>query len=131
MVKVAGLIKDSNGVQMSHQFDRMVSDLPEGRYRVIIEPQTEMASIPQRRLLYMWFNYIASKTGSTKKQVHDHYCEMFLDENMPSTKDMTSLQLTHFMHQIQADAAVEFGIRLPEPEDGDSYHYFIHEYKDR
>lgn len=131
MVTIAGLIKDADGIQMSRSFEQMISDLPKGRYRVIIEPQTEMASIPQRRLLFMWFNYLAARTGSTKKQVHDHYCRLFLDESMESTKEMTSLQLTQFMHQVQADALVEFGIKLPEPADGDSYHYFIHEYKDR
>lgn len=131
MVTIAGLIKNVSGVNMSRPFEQMISDLPAGRYRVIIEPQTEMSSIPQRRLLFMWFNYIAARTGSTKKQVHDYYCSQFLDESLNSTKNMTSLQLTHFMHQIQADALVEFGIKLPEPADGDSYHFFIHKYKDR
>ncbi len=131
MVTIAGLVKDATGIQMSRRFEQMVSELPEGKYRVIIESQTEMASVPQRRLLYMWFSYIAARTGSTKRQVHDYYCRLFLDDNTASTKDMTNLQLTHFMHQIQADADVELGIKLPEPSDGDSYHYFIHEYKDR
>lgn len=131
MVTIAGLIKNADGIQMSRRFEQMISELPEGKYRVIIEPQTELASIPQRRLLYMWFSYIAARTGSTKRQVHDYYCRLFLDGDTSSTKDMTNLQLTHFMHQIQADADVEFGIKLPEPSDGDSYHYFIHEYKDR
>lgn len=131
VVALAGLIKDSRGVQMSRTFESMVSELPEGRYRVIIEPQTERASIPQRRLLFMWFSYIATHTGMTKKQVHDHYCSRFLTEDMPSTKEMTNLQMTEFMHHIQADAATELGLKLPEPSDGDSYHYFIHEFKDR
>lgn len=66
----------------------------------------------------------------SKKQIHDHYCNKFLTEDVPSTKEMTSLQLTEFMHHIEADAA-EMGIKLPAPEDGDSYFHFIHEYKDR
>ena len=131
MVVIAGLVKESGQVMMSRTLEKMVSGLPDGKYRVIIEPQTELASIPQRRLLFMWFSYLAARTGSTKKQVHDYYCSLFLDENTSSTKEMTNYQLTDFMHQIQADALVEFGVRLPVPEDGDSYHYFLHEYKNR
>ena len=108
MVVIAGLVKESGQVMMGRTFEKMVSGL-----------------------LFMWFSYLAARTGSTKKQVHDYYCSLFLDENTSSTKEMTNYQLTDFMHQIQADALVEFGVRLPVPEDGDSYHYFLHEYKNR
>lgn len=116
---------------MSRTFESMVSGLPDGRYRVIIEPQTEMASIPQRRLLFMWFSYLAHRTGMSKREVHDHYCRKFLSEDASSTKELTNLQLTEFMHHIQADVATVLGIDLPVPAHGDSYHYFIHEFKDR
>ena len=106
MVVIAGLVKESGQVMMSRTFEKMVSGLPDDKY-------------------------LAARTGSTKKQVHDYYCSLFLDENTSSTKEMTNYQLTDFMHQIQADALVEFGVRLPVPEDGDSYHYFLHEYKNR
>lgn len=132
MVSMATIeITPEDGVQVNRDLVQMIESLPEGRYRLVIEPYAEPASVPQRRLMFMWFAHIALLTGSTKREVHDYYCEKFLDDFKPSTRGMSNLQLTHFMKQIQADAMVEFNIRLPDPEDKDVYHHFIREYKHR
>jgi hypothetical protein len=34
-----------------------------------------------------------------------------------STKGLTTEQMTEFLNQVQADAATEYGITLPNPED--------------
>ena len=47
-----------------------------------------------------------------------------------STSKLNTLQMTDFLNKVQADAAVELGIRLPLPADR-YYQEFIDEYKDR
>lgn len=132
MVSMATIeITPEYGVQVNRDLVDMIEALPAGKYRLIIEPFAEPASVPQRRLMYMWFAHLAWLTGSTKREVHDYYCSKFLDDFKPSTINMSNLQLTHFMKQIQADAMVEFDVRLPDPDDKEAYHHFIREYKHR
>ncbi len=132
MVSMATIeITPENGVRVDRDLAQMIGALDAGKYRLVIEPFAEPATIPQRRLMYMWFTHIANMTGSTKREVHDYYCNKFLDDYRPSTQGMSNLQLTHFMKQIQADVMVEYGIRLPDSNDRAAYHHFIREYKHR
>jgi len=46
------------------------------------------------------------------------------------TSKLNTLQMTDFMNKVKADAAIEFGITLPLPEDR-YYSEFVNEYKYR
>ena len=115
MVTMATLIKNrTEGTRISRSLVEMIESLPEGKYRIIIEPQSVHHSVPQRKLLFMWLSLLGREA-----------------EDMPSVSQMTSAQLTHFMHEIEADVAGTLGFTLPIPEDGDEFIAFLKDYKDK
>lgn len=131
MVMTATLIKNQReGTVTSRPLAQIISDLPEGKYRIIIEPQTVRHSVPQHKLLFMWLSLIAKRTGHSKGEVYRYYCHKFLADDMPSVSEMSNYQLTDFMHHIEAEAS-EMGWHLPVPDDGDSFIEFYMEFKDR
>ena len=81
---------------------------------------------------------IEQQTGTDKQDVHDYYCVRFLRREamindkatvvIGGTSKLNTLQMTNFMDKVKADAATEFGIMLPLPEDK-YYEQFINEYK--
>ena len=97
-------------------------------------------------LIIMWRNY---KKKEKKKplfevegvqDIHDLYCKKFLVKQVHvngkvetivrGTSKLNTLEMHNFMESVKIDAATEFGITLPLPED---QHYldFIHEYQNR
>lgn len=132
MVAMATLVKNSSeGTRISRSLVEMIEGLPEGKYRIIIEPQSVHHSVPQRKLFFMWLSFLARETGNSKVSLYKYYCKKFMLEDMPSVSQMTSAQLTHFMHEVEADVAGTLGFTLPIPEDGDEFIAFIKDYKDR
>ena len=132
MVATAVLIKNaSEGTRINRSLVEMIEGLPEGKYRIIIEPQSTIHSVPQRKLLFMWLSLIARETGNSKTDIHKYYCKKFLLEDMPSVSGMSPSQLTYFMQEIEADVAINLGWRLPSPEDGEEFMMFIKEFKDK
>lgn len=99
-----------------------------GVYDLTLVKHVEQRSTPQNRLLHFWFRCISAETGETLDRVKMYYKEMFLPrristfqgrdyEVIPSTKDLTEDEMTEFLNAIQADAASELGIRLPNRDD--------------
>lgn len=132
MVATAILIKNvSEGTRINRSLVDMIEALPEGKYRIIIEPQSERHSVPQRKLLFMWLSLLARETGNSKVALYKYYCNKFLLEDMPGVSGMSPAQLTYFMHEIEADVATTLGFTLPVPEDGEDFIAFIKDYKDR
>lgn len=132
MVATAVLIKDGSGeVQINRSLVELIESMPEGKYRIIIEPQAQMHSVPQRKLFFMWLSYLSRETGNSKTALYRYYCKRFLTEDMPSVSQMSNLQLSQFMLEVQSDVASELGISLPVPEDGDEFVAFITEFKYR
>ncbi len=129
---MATLIKNSSeGTRISRSLVEMIKSLPEGKYRIIIEPQSVHHSVPQRKLLFMWLSLLARETGNSKVSLYRYYCRKFLLEDTPGVSDMSSAQLTHFMHEIEADVADTLGFALPIPKDGDRFIAFLKDYKDK
>ena len=74
------------------------------------------------------------------QDIHDLYCKKFLVKQVHvngkvetivrGTSKLNTLEMHNFMESVKIDAATEFGITLPLPED---QHYldFIHEYQNR
>lgn len=132
MVATAVLIKNaSEGTRISRSLVDMIESLPEGKYRIVIEPQSVRHSVPQRKLLFMWLSLLARETGNSKVSLYNYYCSKFLLEDMPSVSEMSPAQLTHFMHEIEADVAQTLGFTLPIPDDGEDFIAFLKDYKDK
>mgnify|MGYP000236486145 CR=1 FL=1 len=78
--------------------------------------------------------------GALLQDIHDLYCKKFLVKQVHvngkvetivrGTSKLNTLEMHNFMESVKIDAATEFGITLPLPED---QHYldFIHEYQNR
>ena len=134
------LNKKDGHIELSKSFDFMCSQLANGRYKLKIERYSEKRTMPQNALMWMWFACIERETGTDKQDVHDYYCSMFLKREsvvngkgvtvIGGTSKLNTLQMTDFMNKVKADAATEFGITLPLPEDM-YYSEFINEYKYR
>ena len=135
MSKQAILIKnETEGIRISRSLVTMINDLPDGKYRIVIEEQKQLCSVPQRKLMWMWFTFLEKETGTPRKYWHDYFCALFLDDDFISTRDLSSAQMANFMNQIQAEVAVEWGYNLPLPEDKDApekFNEFVREYQYR
>lgn len=134
----ANLTKADGKVSMDKSFDFMCSLLRNGKYTVKIVRKTEPRSIPQNSLMWMWFKCMEEATGQSKDDFHDYYKRKFLTRQIAikgrwvdvvgDTKTLNSMQFSEFLEKIKADAAIDFGIMLPLPEDR-MYRDFISEYK--
>lgn len=136
----ATLTKRDGVVSMDKSFDYLCSLLRNGVYTVKIVRKTEPRTIPQNALMWMWYKCIEEYTGTPKSDIHDYYKAKFLSRQVAvgnrwvtvvgSTTDLNTLQMTHYLENVKADAATEFGITLPLPADR-HYQDFIDEYRYR
>jgi hypothetical protein len=136
----ANLTKTDGKVSMDKSFDFMCSLLRNGKYTVKIERKKESRSIPQNSLMWMWFKCMEEATGQPKEDFHAYYKRKFLMRQVNikghwvdvvgETKTLSSSQFSEFLEKIKADAAIDFGIMLPLPEDR-MYRDFVDEYKNR
>lgn len=136
----ANLTKRDGVVTMDKSFDLMCSLLRNGEYTVKIIRKTQPRTISQNSLMWMWYNCMEEATGQPKEDFHDYYKAKFLARQVAinnrwvtvvgSTTDLNTLQMTNYLEKVKADAAIEFGITLPLPEDRD-YQSFIDYYRIR
>lgn len=136
----ANLSKRNGEVKMDRSFDLMTSLLRNGEYVVKIVRKTQPRTISQNSLMWMWYKCMEEHTGQRKEDIHDYYKTMFLSRQVSiggrwvtvvgSTKDLNTLQMTQYLEKVKADAATEFGIILPLPDDR-YYQDFITEYRTR
>lgn len=136
----ANLTKRNGEVSMDRSFEMMCSLLRNGEYTVKILRKTTPRTIAQNSLMWMWFQCMEDYTGTPKEDFHDYYKAKFLSRQIVmgnrwvtvigNTKTMNTLQMTNFLEKVKADAATEFGITLPMPEDR-YYQDFIQEYRNR
>ena len=134
------LEKRDGKVTWDKPIDLLLSLLPTGKFTLTIKKQTKDRSINQNALMWMWFACIADTTGNTKEEVHDAYCYMFLSRpvtmgnrggNIPmGTSKLNTEEMKEFLDKVQADAASELGITLPNPED-QYFDAFCEEYKSK
>ena len=136
----ANLTKRNGVVSMDKDFDYMCSLLRNGEYTVKIVRKTKPRTISQNSLMWMWYKCMEDSTGQRKEDFHDYYKAKFLARQVTigqrcvtvvgSTTDLNTLQMTKYLEQVKADAATEFGITLPLPEDR-NYNAFVAEYRIR
>ena len=136
----ANLTKRNGVVSMDKSFELMCSLLRNGEYTVKIVRKTQPRTISQNSLMWMWYKCMEDATGQRKEDFHDYYKTKFLSRQIAiegrwvtvfgSTADLNTLQMTNYLEKVKADAAVEFGITLPLPEDR-NYQAFVSEYRIR
>lgn len=117
------------GEQVSFDIEpaAVFSSLRNGRYIITIAKEKEPRSLDQNALMWLWFTCIESETGTPRQDVHDYYCMRFLRREIvwngsqrtiiEGTSKLTKDRMTTFLNEVQADAATEFGISLPNPDD--------------
>lgn len=136
----ANLTKRNGVVTLDKDFNLMCSLLRNGDYTLKIVRKTKPRSISQNSLMWMWYKCMEDATGTPKEDFHDYYKSKYLSRDVAigkqlyrvpgSTSDLNTLQMTHYLEKVKADAATEFGIILPLPEDR-YYQAFIAEYRIR
>lgn len=100
-----------------------------GDYLLELHKDVRERSTQQNALMWMWFGIIAQNWSEacgyaiTSQDAHDAYCLKFLPKDTPSgkvpgsTRTLNKDQMREFMDKVQADAAAEYGIRLPNEQD--------------
>lgn len=103
--------------------------LTEGKtYDVSIKMHRKKRTIDQNNLLFLWINCISQETGNDKDSLHNFFKQKFIGYRTqtifgkqtfigPTTKTLDTKQFTDYLEQIQAFAATELGIALPNPKD--------------
>lgn len=118
----------------------MCSLLRNGEYTVKITRRTRPRTISQNSLMWMWYACMEESTGTPKDDIHEYYKAKYLSREVwiggrpcrvpGSTAKLNTMQFTAYLDKIKADAAAEYGIMLPLPEDA-SYQAFVTEYSAR
>lgn len=124
-MKQVTIRKEDGQVRVDTNLDYLFSTLRNGVYTLTIKRAREKRTIAQNDLMWMWLACIENETGTAKEDVYNHYCKKFLSKPDPmgegfindTSSRLNTKQMTDFMKKIQADAASEFGITLPVPED--------------
>ena len=127
MAKVITLKKQDGRLMFDVEPAYIFSTLANGSYTITIKKAKEKRSIPQNDLMWMWFTCIERETGTPKDDVYMYYCKKFLckiieignhrEKIYNTSSKLTLEEMTEFLNKIQADAAIELGITLPQPED--------------
>lgn len=138
MAKNIKMTKCGEQVSFDKEPATVIKTLRNGDYVITIARKKEPRSVEQNALMWLWFTCMEQETGTPKQDIHDYYCQKFLQRDIQwngrveriteGTSKQTKERMTVFLNQVQADAAVEFGITLPSPEDK-YWEDFYNEYK--
>ena len=120
-----GEIKNK-GIIYQH-LEQMFKIIPNGEHELISRKVVKPRSLDQNALMWLWFACLEKETGTDKQDVHDYYCQLFLSRKaminreektiFGGTSKLNTVQFTDFLNKVQADAGIEFGIALPNPDD--------------
>lgn len=124
--KVQGEVNDIAAI---HQWlDRSIKYLMNGSYTLALTKIVKKRTLPQNRLMWMWFKCLEDCSGQSAQDWHDYYCKKYASREMVTpdgqvvklaghTSQMNTAQMTDFLNNVQADAATEWGVTLPLPEE--------------
>jgi hypothetical protein len=125
IIKQSGEIRDRDAVMW--RIEALLDTARNGEYTLIFSKQERKRTLAENRLFWLWMACMEHETGTPKEDCHDYYCSKFLrrhvlinGEEKPvtgGTSKLNTVQFSGFLDSIQADAAAEFGIKLPNPED--------------
>lgn len=123
---------------MSDPLEGVLRFMANGVYNLEIKKEVKKRSTDQNALMWMWLTCIEEETGTPKNDVYDYYCKKFLtriaiingrEETVTgSSSKLNKSEMKTFLDHIQSDAAAEFGIRLPSPDD-EYFNVFTNRYE--
>ena len=126
-MKQVTLTKQGGRVSVDTDLDGLFSTLRNGVYTITIKRKTEKRSIAQNDLMWLWLTCIERETGTPKDDAYLYYCKKFLLKRITfadrletiytTSSKLNTEEMTAFLNNIQADAATELGITLPNPDD--------------
>lgn len=127
MAKTVTMKKSDGRLTFDMELPYVFSTLANGTYTITIKRASEKRSIPQNDLMWMWLSCIERETGTPKDDIYMYYCKKFLMKTIQvgdrleriynTSSKLNTEQMTEFLNKIQADAASELGITLPQPQD--------------
>ncbi len=131
MSKTIRFIKKDGEVQykqnLLNNLENALDTTANGAYLLSIKKEVKKRTVDQNALMWLWFTCIERETGTDKNDIHDYYCMLYLRRTAPingedrviisGTSKLNTAQFTDFLNKVQADAATEFGIKLPAPDD--------------
>lgn len=136
--KANGTIAGGEG-RVVEAFRQRLTLCKNGEYDVVIKPHESRRSLNQNRLMWLWFKCIEAETGTPMQDIHDYYCGKFLLRCVcvgrsatyvaGGTRTLNERDFKTFLDKVQADAATEFGIKLPTPDDA-AWEFFYQQFND-
>jgi len=125
ITKQAGEIRNRDYVY--GRIESIFNTIQNGKHVLTIKKDVQKRTISQNSLMWLFFTCIEHETGTEKGEVHDYYCTKFLQHSVTingkqkivvsGTSKLNTAQFTDFLNKVQSDAAIEFGIKLPTPDD--------------
>lgn len=118
-----------------------IEQLPDGKpFEVSITRKRERRTLDQNRLYWLWLGAISAECGHTPDELHAYFKAKYLARKSVAvfgeqavldvtTRDLTKEQMTAYLERVQAFAASELAIPLPNPEDvyfGQFYEQYKH-----
>ena len=122
------LKKSSWGIKSDKSLKEIVNDLPIGTYNIFVTEVGYITTSSQRKLFWMWMGLLEYWSGQPRTDWHDYFVNKFIPPYKHGISDISTRAMTHFMKQIQAECATEYGVALPLPEDK-GYNEFVLEYQ--
>ena len=125
VVKQSGEIRNRDSAL--RQIEMLFAAIRNGEYTLTLSKKERRRTLAENRLFWLWMACLEKETGTPKEDCHDYYCSKFLSRQViiggeektvtGGTSKLNTVQFSDFLNKVQADAASEFGIQLPNPED--------------
>lgn len=130
-------VEKSGGMVDMEPLAATFAQMRNGKYDVTIKRASEVRTMPQNALLWLWLGCMERETGTAKEDIYLYYCDKFLSRYatikgkvvrvVDTTSGITKERMSAFMDSVKVDALTEFGINLPMPEDR-YFEYFYQEF---
>lgn len=120
-------VKDNNLINIKNgNLQDLCRGLKDGTYQVkIVKPKRNNQ---QNALLWLWLTCAENELGASKEQLYSYMCNKFLVSELTfkngvvhkvstSSSKLNKKDFSEFLNKIQICLSVEFGIKVPLPED--------------
>ena len=128
MVEKIMLKKSAWGIKSDKSLKEIVDNLPIGTYNIFVTEVGYITTSSQRKLFWMWMGLLEYWSGQSRIDWHDYFVGKYIPPYKHGISDICTRAMTHFMQQVQAECAAEFGVTLPLPEDN-GYNEFALEFQ--
>lgn len=102
---------------------------------ISIRRQKSRRSIDQNRLYWMWLRCLSDETGHTENELHDYFKQAFIGGHYrrifgvrvtspATTTTLNTAEFTQYLDKVNAFAAQELGVTLPQPNSGNWWEFY-------